>query len=89
MAKKYKPHMMYCKDGSATKAMTYKEHLALKKKGCGHKKPKGGDSPMKLDENKNDSKGKKLGGAHPERKLPPKRIRGKKDKDGNIIGGIR
>jgi hypothetical protein len=42
MAKKYKPHMMYCKDGSATKAMTYKEHLALKKKGCGHKKPKDG-----------------------------------------------
>ena len=49
MAKKYKPHMMYCKDGSATKAMTYKEHLALKKKGCGHKKPKGGNSPMKMD----------------------------------------
>ena len=49
MAKKYKPHMMYCKDGSATKAMTYKEHLALKKKGCGHKKPKGKGSPMKMD----------------------------------------
>ena len=49
MAKKYKPHMMYCKDGSATKAMTYKEHLALKKKGCGHKNPKGGNSPMKMD----------------------------------------
>jgi hypothetical protein len=40
--KKYKPHMMYCKDGSATKAMTYKEHLKLKKKGCGHKKFKNG-----------------------------------------------
>ena len=38
--KKFKPHMMYCKNGSAKKAMTYKEHLALKKKGCGHKKPK-------------------------------------------------
>ena len=47
--KKYKPHMMYCKDGSEKKAMTYKEHLALKKKGCGHKKPKGKDSPMKMD----------------------------------------
>ena len=52
MAKKYKPHMMYCKDGSATKAMTYKEHLALKKKGCGHKKPKGKGSPMKMDANR-------------------------------------
>ena len=31
---------MYCKDGSGKKAMTYKEHLALKKKGCGHTKPK-------------------------------------------------
>jgi len=40
--KKFKPHMMYCKDGSEKKAMTYKEHLALKKKGCGH-------SPMKMD----------------------------------------
>ena len=52
MAKKYKPHMMYCKDGSEKKAMTYKEHLALKKKGCGHKKPKGGDSPMKYGSKK-------------------------------------
>ena len=47
MAKKYKPHMMYCKDGSEKKAMTYKEHLALKKKGCGHKKLKG--KAMKMD----------------------------------------
>ena len=38
--KKYKPHMMYCKDGTSKRAMTYKEHLALKKKGCGHTKPK-------------------------------------------------
>tara|TARA_R100001509_G_scaffold12590_1_gene6497 strand:- start:364 stop:621 length:258 start_codon:yes stop_codon:yes gene_type:complete len=43
--KNYKPHMMYCKDGSSKKAKTYKEHLALKKKGCGH-------SPMKMDPNK-------------------------------------
>ena len=42
MAKKYKPHMMYCKDGSKPKAMTYKEHLSLKKKGCGHKPFKNG-----------------------------------------------
>jgi len=42
MAEKYKPHMMYCKDGSSSKAMTYKEHLALKKKGCGHKPIKNG-----------------------------------------------
>ena len=34
---KYKPHKMYCKNGDVKKAMTYKEHLALKKKGCGHK----------------------------------------------------
>ena len=38
MAKKYKPHMMYCKDGSEHNAKTYQEHLKLKKKGCGHKK---------------------------------------------------
>jgi hypothetical protein len=88
MAKKYKPHMMYCKDGSATKAMTYKEHLALKKKGCGHKKPKDKDSPMKMDKNKG-SKDRSSGIVQPDRKLPPKRRRGQRDKDGNIIGGIR
>ena len=87
--KKYKPHMMYCKDGSEKKAMTYKEHLALKKKGCGHKKPKGGDSPMKMDKNKTSSKNRNAGGAAPDRKLPPKRRRGERDKDGNIIGGIK
>jgi hypothetical protein len=39
--KEFKPHMMYCgKNGKPFKANTYKEHMALKKKGCGHKKPK-------------------------------------------------
>jgi len=38
--KDFKPHMMYCENGKPFKAKTYKEHLALKKKGCGHKKPK-------------------------------------------------
>jgi|TARA_Y100000015_G_scaffold42388_1_gene49825 hypothetical protein len=46
--KNYKPHMMYCKDGSSKKAKTYKEHLALKKKGCGH-------SPMKMDPKKGET----------------------------------
>jgi len=41
MAKDFKPHMMYCgKKGKAFKANTFAEHIALKKKGCGHKKPK-------------------------------------------------
>lgn len=35
-----KKHKMYCKDGSAHNVMTLKEHNALMKKGCGHKKPK-------------------------------------------------
>ena len=35
--KNFKPHKMYCKDGSTHNAKTYKEHMALKKKGCGHK----------------------------------------------------
>tara|TARA_R100000742_G_C4253152_1_gene71278 strand:+ start:692 stop:832 length:141 start_codon:yes stop_codon:yes gene_type:complete len=39
MAKEFKPHMMYCKDGKEYKAKTYKEHLNLKKKGCSHEKP--------------------------------------------------
>tara|TARA_R100001460_G_scaffold785_2_gene3454 strand:+ start:8393 stop:8575 length:183 start_codon:yes stop_codon:yes gene_type:complete len=38
--KDFKPHMMYCKDGKAHRAATYKAHLDLKKKGCGHSKPK-------------------------------------------------
>tara|TARA_R100000005_G_C4832632_1_gene108216 strand:+ start:347 stop:490 length:144 start_codon:yes stop_codon:yes gene_type:complete len=43
MAKKdFKVHMMYCKDGTEHEAKTYQEHLKLKKKGCGHKKPKNG-----------------------------------------------
>ena len=39
---KFKPHMMYDpKTKKSKKAMTYKEHLALKKKGWGHEVPKG------------------------------------------------
>ena len=49
--KKFEPHMMYG-DGKAEKADTYGEHLKLKKKGWGHKKPSGFklkevNSPMK------------------------------------------
>ena len=41
MSKKdFKPHKMYCKDGSTHNAKTYKEHMALKKRGCGHTKKK-------------------------------------------------
>jgi len=40
--KKFKPHMMYCKDGTEHEAKTFKDHLKLKGKGCGHKKPKDG-----------------------------------------------
>ena len=52
--KKYKEHMMYG-DGKARKAETNAEHLELKEKGWGHKKPSGfkmkgytypGQSPM-------------------------------------------
>ena len=39
MAKKYKAHMMY-KSKSAIMAKTYAMHLALKKKGYTHTKPK-------------------------------------------------
>jgi|TARA_R100001460_G_scaffold86166_1_gene127606 hypothetical protein len=35
--KNFKPHKMYCKNGSVHNAKTYKQHLALKKKGCDHK----------------------------------------------------
>tara|TARA_R100001086_G_scaffold211864_1_gene127843 strand:- start:33 stop:227 length:195 start_codon:yes stop_codon:yes gene_type:complete len=35
--KKFKPHNMYCKDGSKHFAKTYQQHLKLDKKGCGHK----------------------------------------------------
>ena len=38
--KDFKPHKMYCKDGSTHNAKTYKEHMALKKRGCGHTKKK-------------------------------------------------
>ena len=47
--KKFKPHMMYCKDGSTKEAKTFKDHLKFKKEGCGHKKPKGDDKVMKMD----------------------------------------
>ena len=30
MADKFKPHMMYCKNGKSFNAKTYKEHLKLK-----------------------------------------------------------
>tara|TARA_R100001463_G_scaffold26645_1_gene62281 strand:- start:298 stop:636 length:339 start_codon:yes stop_codon:yes gene_type:complete len=81
--KNYKPHMMYCKDGSSKKAKTYKEHLALKKKGCGH-------SPMKMDPNeKQPPKDRNMGKAKQDRNLPEKRKRGTRDKNGNIVGGIR
>ncbi len=43
MSKKseFKPHMMYDpKTGKGKMAKTYSEHLALKKKGWGHTKPK-------------------------------------------------
>ena len=38
---KFAPHMMYSPAGKGVRAATYKEHLALKKKGYGHSKPKG------------------------------------------------
>ena len=51
MAKEFEPHMMYG-ESKAKKADTYAEHLKLKKKGWGHKKPSGFklrevNSPMK------------------------------------------
>ena len=42
--KKFEKHMMY-RDGKAETADTFAEHLKLKKKGYGHKKP-----PFKLRE---------------------------------------
>ena len=47
--KKFKPHMMYCKDGKEYEAKTYQEHLDLKEKGCGHKKSKGKAMKMEKD----------------------------------------
>ena len=41
MKKDFKPHMMYSKSGQEKMTKTYAEHLALKKKGWGHTKPKG------------------------------------------------
>jgi|TARA_R110002167_G_scaffold215429_1_gene420288 hypothetical protein len=40
MKKKFKSHMMYSKSGQGKMAKTYSAHLALKKKGWGHTKPK-------------------------------------------------
>ena len=40
MKDKFEQHMIYYKNGKGYKANTYKQHLALKKKGCGHTKPK-------------------------------------------------
>ena len=37
-AKSFKPHKMYCKDGSTKDAKTFKDHLKFKKMGCGHTK---------------------------------------------------
>jgi hypothetical protein len=36
--KDFKPHKMYCKDGSVKDAKTFKDHLKFKKMGCGHTK---------------------------------------------------
>jgi len=38
MAKDFKPHKMYGKEGIVKFVKTMKEHLALKKKGYGHTK---------------------------------------------------
>ena len=43
----FKPHKMYSKSGQMKMAKTYKEHLALKKKGYGHSKPKSKTSKKK------------------------------------------
>jgi hypothetical protein len=66
MAKKFEEHMMYG-DGEAEKAETYNEHLKLKKKGWGHKKPSGFklrevNSPMKCWKTHKQAGYKKKGG---------------------------
>jgi|TARA_R110000824_G_scaffold3251_1_gene15422 hypothetical protein len=63
---KFKKHMMYG-DGSAKMADTNAEHLKLKKKGWGHKKPSGFklkevNSPMKCWKNYKQVGYKKKGG---------------------------
>jgi len=40
MATKFKVHNMYSKSGTLKVAKTMKDHLALKKKGYNHTKPK-------------------------------------------------
>ena len=37
-AENFKPHKMYCKDGSTKDAKTFRDHLKFKKMGCGHTK---------------------------------------------------
>ena len=65
--KKFEPHMMYG-DGEAKKAETYNEHLKLKEKGWGHKKPSGFklrevNSPMKCWKTHKQVGYKKKGGS--------------------------
>jgi len=62
----FKEHMMYG-DGKSKKAETNAEHLKLKKKGWGHKKPSGFklrevNSPMKCWKNYKQVGYKKKGG---------------------------
>jgi len=46
MAKKFKKHMMYSKDGKAVMANTMQDHLDFKKKGYGHSKPSKAEKGM-------------------------------------------
>lgn len=47
----FKPHMMYDpKSGRGVRAKTYAEHLALKKKGYGHSKPKSNQTASAIEE---------------------------------------
>lgn len=56
----FKPHMMYDpKSGRGVRAKTYAEHLALKKKGYGHKKPKSNQTASAIEERM-----KRMGGGY-------------------------
>ena len=47
----FKPHTMYDPDtGKGIKAKTYAEHLALKKKGYSHSKPKSNQTASAIEE---------------------------------------
>lgn len=47
----FKPHMMYDpKTGKGVRVKTYEEHLALKKKGYGHTKPKSNQTAAAIEE---------------------------------------